>query len=210
MVMKPIDTAPDDVRTAIETLQSGGVLLYPTETVYGIGCLTSQADAVDRIAKIKGSERTAPFLVLIRELKQIAAFCVDVPSDAFVLMERFWPGPLTLVMPATRDVHPRIVGPSSGVALRISSHRWVKSLMEYLEGGLISTSANYPGQPAPKKFRSIDPAILKEVDFAVDSGDLAGGISTVLDLCITPPKIRREGAVKASEIKEIIGEVQME
>ncbi len=209
MVKKTLDTASADIRKAVETLQDGGVILYPTETVYGIGCLTDRPETIERLAVVKGIQRTDPFLVLIRELRQIAAFCVDVPAAAFTLMERFWPGPLTLVMPAAKDVHPRLVGPSSGVALRISSHPWVRSLMEHLDTGLISTSANFRKEPPPNRFSSVDAALLRAVDFAVDTGTLTGRVSTLLDLCTSPPMIRRQGAVQTSEIEKLIGEVQV-
>ncbi|MBU0518050.1 threonylcarbamoyl-AMP synthase [bacterium] len=190
-----------------DVLRHGGIIVYPTETVYGFGCLADQPKAIDRIAELKGSPEESHFLVLIGKRKEIASFCVDVPSLAFPLMDAFWPGPLTLILPAAHDVHPRLIGPSGGVAIRLSSHPWPGSLLQKVKGGLISTSANLHGQPVIRNRSELGPRLLRSVDLFIDWGDLDGGVSTMIDLCEDPPKCVREGTIKLSEIENVIGPI---
>jgi len=197
----------ENLDIVVDVLLHGGIIVYPTETVYGIGCSTSNTKSIERIVELKGSPPEANFLVLIGESKEIASFCVDVPSLAFPLMDAFWPGPLTLVLPAARDVHPRLVGKSGGVAIRLSSHEWPKMLLEQIKGGLISTSANLHGRPPSMRKSDLDPSLTRSVDFLIDWGDLNGGASTVIDLCEDPPRCLREGNIELSKIETVVGPI---
>ena len=197
----------DDV---VGVLEQGGVIVYPTETVYGIGCLAGWHSALDRIAELKQSEPGSSYLVLIRGKKQLDRFCSRIPSSAKKLIDLFWPGPLTLVLPARDGLHPRLVGPSGGVALRQSSHNWPRALLERLDDGLVSTSANPSGKVPPSVLSDLDSSIAGKVDLVVDGGELAGGISTVLDLCEDPPQIRREGVITQPEIERLVGDANKE
>lgn len=201
--MNPIDDL-ENIDEAVLILEGGGVIVYPTETVYGMGCLASEHAAIDRIAGLKGSGSHASYIVLIRSLDFCSRFCDSVPQVAEKLAAAFWPGPLTLILPARRALHPRLIGPSSGVALRISPHPWPKAILERVDDGLISTSANVTGYVAPSSFDDLDTDITTEVDLTIDGGNLPGGISTVLDLCGVTPVLLREGALTADQLARVL------
>lgn len=192
-----------------ELLRNGGIIIYPTETVYGIGCWAQHPGAIERVTELKGISREAPFLVLIREKKQVAAFCSDIPLPAFNLIEYFWPGPLSLVMPAARDVHHRLVGASQGVGLRVSSHPLMQEILKEIEGGIVSSSANPTGEPPPVSMDKIDLGLMKAADLIINGGTLPGGSSTVLDLCQSPPMIVRQGVVTVPDIERVVGTVKL-
>jgi len=188
----------------VALLQKGGVIIYPTETVYGLGCLASRAEAIERIAALKGSPETASYLILIRSADEMGRYASQIPQAARKLAKKFWPGPLTLILPAKADLHPRLIGPTGGVGMRVSSHPWCRALLEVLDEALISTSANFTGYPPPASLLEIDQRLADEVDLVVDGGTLAGTESTVVDVCGEAPVIKRLGAVAAAKIPAII------
>lgn len=196
-----------EIGEVLDLIRRGGVIIYPTETVYGLGCLASVPSAIERVAALKGSESDASFLILIRGRASLSDFCREVPASASKLMDYFWPGPLTLVLPALESLHPHLVGPSGGVAVRQSSHPWLQTLLDNLQDGLISTSANPSGKPAPDRVEELDSRLAEKTDLVINGGRLKSGVSTVLDLCQDPPVLRRAGAVSAPEIEEMIGPV---
>jgi tRNA threonylcarbamoyl adenosine modification protein (Sua5/YciO/YrdC/YwlC family) len=206
--MPRLISSPEGFDEGAELLCSGGVIIYPTETVYGVGCLSNQREAIDRIVGLKGSAADASYLVLIGDSGLVEDYCSEILDSARLLMNVFWPGPLTLVLPAREGLHPRLVGAGCGVALRWSSHRWPQALLEKVEVGLISTSANPSGSPAPRAVEELDPAITQGVDAVLDGGRLQGGVSTVLDLCQDPAVLVRPGGIRIAEIESVIGPVK--
>ena len=173
----------------------------PLKPLYGIGCLADQHNAIDRITALKGSSATAAYLILIRDREQVHRYCSAIPDIGASLIRQYWPGPLTLVMPAKIGLHHRLVGPTRGVAVRQSSHPWPRALLEKLPAGMVSTSANLSGQRAPGKIDDMDSEVTEKVDLIIDDGVLLGGISTVLDLCGDSPHVLRDGAISADKIK---------
>jgi L-threonylcarbamoyladenylate synthase len=123
------------------------------------------------------------------------------------LAEAFWPGPLTLILPALMDVPGILIGPSGGVAVRVSSHPWVQGLMQELGVGLVSTSANQHGYPAPASMMELDQQIGHQADLVVDGGTLPGVPSTVLDLCGEKPKLIRAGVISRETIEVVVGKI---
>jgi L-threonylcarbamoyladenylate synthase len=195
------------VTAATHIVRSGGIIVYPTETVYGIGCLASDGSAIDKIASIKKSKPEASYLLLIESVPDLSHYCDNIPDTAWKLADAFWPGPLTLILPAKDGLHPHLVGASCGVAFRQSSHPWCGQLLECLEDALISTSANFSGDPPPKTLPEIDLNLLARIDAIIDGGSLMGVPSTVLDLCGSLPKILREGAVSSDNIWKILNRI---
>ncbi|TKJ41741.1 threonylcarbamoyl-AMP synthase [candidate division LCP-89 bacterium B3_LCP] len=192
------------VRKALQVLNDGGVIIYPTETVYGIGCLDYNNQGIERIAKIKESGPEQSFIILVKDIGSIEFYCIEVPQFAYKLTQRFWPGPLTIVLLAKESLHPRLIGSSGGVALRQSPHPLTAQLLRNLDAGLISTSANLSGHKAPKSIEEIDLKISQSVDYILNGDDLKGGVSTVIDLCSKEPKIIRHGAVSTDDINECL------
>lgn len=206
--MNRLSARPKEIAGIVDLLLQSGVIIYPTETVYGLGCLASQSSAIDRVVELKGSAPEAAFLILVGGHNRLSQFCYDIPLSAEPLIQHFWPGPLTLILPAVKGLHPRLVGPSGGVALRFSSHPWCEALLCELPDGLISTSANHSGADPPEAVDELDERLADDVDIILDGGRLKGGLSTLLDLCQDPPVILRDGAVPASEIEHLIGPIK--
>jgi L-threonylcarbamoyladenylate synthase len=190
-----------------DLLRRGGVIVYPTETVYGLGCIADDARAAERIAVIKGSHEQASFLILVHEFEMILNYAAKIPDSARVLAKAFWPGPLTLILPALPELPSLLKGPTGGVGLRVSPHPWARALVEELGVGLVSTSANLHGRPAPVSLMELDQQVGDQADLIIDGGALAGVPSTVLDLCVEPPLLRREGAVSRAAIEAVVGKI---
>lgn len=200
------DRLKRDIRAASETVREGGVIGYPTETVYGLGCDARRSDAVERIYAMKGRGFASPMLVLIRDEERLSSVVEEIPDHARALMERFWPGPLTLVFQSAGDFESRILGDDGGLAVRISSDPVCRSLLECWDGPLVSTSANRTGLPPAKSASELRAIFGDEVDVVVDDGSrLSMGASTLVDVRTHPPRVLREGAVPQEAIERVLG-----
>ena len=193
-----------------EHLRSGGLLGYPTETVYGLGSRAVAGD-VEALASLKGRAPGKPFLLLIsdRAMAEGQGLAFNAAADA--LARAFWPGPLTLVLPGGSGRLPKLLrGPEGGFAVRWTSHAGIARLVAALQEPLTSTSANIPGsQPAPGAA-----AIVRDFQTAVDAGRLLvldGGVlgnrppSTVVDCTERDARLVREGAVTLAELRRAAG-----
>jgi len=203
-----------EVQTAIprvvEHLNRGGLLAYPTETVYGLGSRAVQAD-VAALAAMKGRAASKPFLLLISGRSMAEAHGLAFNASADALARAFWPGPLTLVLPGGSGRLPDMLrGPDGGIAVRWTSHRDIARLVAALGSPLTSTSANIPGQPpGPGAI-----AIARDFASAVESGQLMvldGGVlgnrppSTVVDCTKPRAQIVREGTLSVAELRRAVG-----
>ncbi len=195
---------------AVVHLRRGGLLAYPTETVYGLGSRAMATD-VRALARLKGRRRDKPFLLLVSDRNMAEAQGLAFNQSASALAKAFWPGPLTLVLPGGGGRLPDLLrGPEGGIAVRWTSHRGIACLVAALEEPLTSTSANLPGeQPAPGAA-----AIVRDFASAVEQGTLLvldGGVlgnsppSTVVDCTQRAPKLVREGALTVGELRRAAG-----
>ena len=213
--MKPLPFQTNaEVQTAIprvvEHLNRGGLLAYPTETVYGLGSRAVQAD-VAALAAMKGRAASKPFLLLISGRSMAEAHGLAFNASADALARAFWPGPLTLVLPGGSGRLPDMLrGPDGGIAVRWTSHRDIARLVAALGSPLTSTSANIPGQPpGPGAI-----AIARDFASAVESGQLMvldGGVlgnrppSTAVDCTKPRAQIVREGTLSVAELRRAVG-----
>jgi L-threonylcarbamoyladenylate synthase len=187
------------IAEAVATLQSGGLVVYPTESVYGIGtALSAGAAGVERVRQAKGSAKGRPFLLLAADRKMAFGLWSEVPDAARALAERAWPAPLTLIGPARADLLPELLGESPEgvptVAVRVPSDPWLLALLEALGEPLLSTSANRAGGDPPKTFSEIRLGALAP-DLAIDRGSCEWGVPSTLVSCLEPnPVILRQGA----------------
>lgn len=194
---------PDPLGDALAALRRGGVVVYPTETVYGLGADATSDDAVRRVAGLKERDAGKPILVLVSSREMLDAVAGRVPSLAEPLMRRFWPGPLTLVVPAAAGLPRGLTGGGAGIGVRISSHPLARSLVERLGRPLTSTSANPGGAPPATGVPAARAYFGDRVDAYVDGGPAQGGAaSTVLDLTGEEPVLVREGAVSSAALVE--------
>lgn len=197
ITIDPANPSPVGLAQAAEALASGALVLCPTETLYGIAADVDNPAAIERLAGLKGRGDDKPFGLIIPHLSALDQLVREVPPSAQALMERHWPGPLTLVLLARPGLHPRLVSDPGKVGLRLSPHPVAGALARALGRAITATSANPAGAPAPARVEDIDPAIAAGVDIILDAGPCAGGpASTVVDCTSDPPEVLRPGAVK--------------
>ena len=188
---------PDLLAQAAECLARGGLVVFPTETLYGIAADYRNGGALQRLAGLKGRGDTKPFPLILCQAAELAALARDIPPPARGLMERHWPGPLTLVLAARAGLHPRLVSADGGVGVRVSPHPVAAGLARTLGRAITATSANLGGRPPASRVEGLDPELLKGVDLVLDAGPTPGGpASTVLDCRSWPPLVLRQGAVE--------------
>jgi len=191
-------TAP--LLEAVDILKRGGVVAYPTETVYGLGCDATNEKAVRKLFKIKGRPEKNPIPVLIASKDELPIYVLDVPAVARAWIEDFWPGPLTLVFRAASKFAPSLVAGTDKIALRVSSHPVAGELVRQLGLPLTTTSANRSGQAPARSAQEVGRA-LEGVDAVVDGGELIPSpASTVVDVTFDPPRVLRVGEISEEEL----------
>ena len=165
----------DDVRKACEVMQRGGVILYPTDTVWGIGCDATNADAVRRIYDIKHREDSKSMLVLVDSEAKVDFYVKEVPAVAWDLIE-LADKPLTIIYDGARNLAPNLVAADGSVGIRVTREAFSRQLCARFRKAIVSTSANISGEPTAATFGDIAPAILEAVDYVVGyRRDEAGG-----------------------------------
>lgn len=176
-------------------LTTGGIIAYPTETVYGLGCDPFQKEAVDRIFKLKGRKSGEPPLLLIPNREWLYSLAADVPSQVLALMDRFWPGGLTIALPAKESTPKWLRHRDNTVALRISSHRWVKAFLSFYRQPIVSTSANLSGRPPARAVCDVKKYFSEGVDYGVDGGLLPPSPGSTIISFDGRFKLIREGVI---------------
>lgn len=157
----------DEVAKAFKIIQGGGIILYPTDTIWGIGCDATNTEAVQKIYKLKQRDEAKSMLILLDTDNKLPAYINDVPDLAYDLFE-FAENPLTLVMPGAKNISSALIAPDGSIGVRISSHPFCQQLIQRLRKPLVSTSANISGKPSPQYFSQVDPEIIDGVDYVVD------------------------------------------
>jgi L-threonylcarbamoyladenylate synthase len=189
----------DAVEAAERALARGGVGVFPTETFYGLGCPAvgpHARDAVERVVAIKGRDASKAMPLIAADREAVLRVARDVPAAALALMDRFWPGPLTLVLPAVAGL-PFALAPEGEVGVRVSPHPLALLLARAAGGVLVATSANLTGRPPVVRVADLDSGVSRAVDFVLDGGDTPGGApSTVVRVCADGTlEVLRPGAV---------------
>jgi L-threonylcarbamoyladenylate synthase len=192
---------------ATALLRQGGLVIYPTETFYALGAVPVE-EAVEKIFDLKGRDFTKP-LPLIASTREAVLSVVSGWSDTAEKLARdFWPGPLTLILPANSNLPPILHAGTGKVAIRISPHPVASCLAESAGGLLVSTSANKAGENPREDPAMISGEVLAGVDGFIDSGNLAGGFpSTIVDVTVQPPKEMRVGRIGWEEIRKSLAEI---
>jgi L-threonylcarbamoyladenylate synthase len=156
-----------EIIKALEVLKAGGTILYPTDTVWGLGCDATNSEAVDKIFKIKQRSESKSLIVLVDNEQKLNKYLEDVPAMAWDLIE-FTEKPLTIIYPGARGLAPNAIAEDGSVAIRLTKDEFCKKLIGKFNKPIISTSANISGQPTPSSFREISPGILNSVDHVVN------------------------------------------
>ncbi len=187
----------------IEIIRRGGLVIYPTETLYGLGCDATNEAAIARLLALKGRAESKPPPVLVADERQLARLVNQVPDVAARLMAEHWPGALTLVLPARAEVVGVLTGAAADgtrtVAVRQTAHPLARALCEAVGAPLVATSANLAGATGraanPRSLDDIALALRDGVGAILDGGVVAGQPSTVIDCTVSPPRLLRAGAV---------------
>ncbi|HEY1629164.1 MAG TPA: L-threonylcarbamoyladenylate synthase [Tepidisphaeraceae bacterium] len=200
----------EGVTRAGALLRSGGVVAFPTETVYGLGADATNAAAVQHVFQIKGRPATNPVIVHIADAIVAKRYAMDWPANAEKLVEKFWPGPLTIVLKKTEAIVPAVTAGRNTVGLRCPDHPLTLELLREFDGPLIGPSANRSTHVSPTTAQHVRDELGDSVDLILDGGPCEVGIeSTVLDLSGDVPTILRPGAVSQEQIESVIGPVRM-
>jgi L-threonylcarbamoyladenylate synthase len=193
------------VAAAARAVTAGGVVLYPTETVYGIGGDARRPDVVERVRGMKGRDASKPVLVITDDWRRVAPWMAGEEAGVARLMKHEPPLPVTLLVDASSEAPAGVVGPDGLVGLRRTSDPFCRQLIERSDAPLLSTSANHPGEPAPARFDDVAASLRNAVDVAVDAGrPLPGVPSTVARVVDGRVAVLRLGAVDAATLEEVV------
>ena len=186
---------------AARCLKDGGLVAFPTDTLYGLAAVASQERAVKRLFEAKERRRDRPLPVLIASAADVDSVAVEVSPVARRLMEAFWPGGLTLVLRRHPGFHSPALAGGDTVAVRVPAHPVALELLRRVGEPLTGTSANLSGRPGPRTAEEVRHQLGDRVDLVVDGGPCPGGVeSTVVDCTVDPPRVLREGAVPAERV----------
>ncbi|MFC5541746.1 L-threonylcarbamoyladenylate synthase [Ureibacillus suwonensis] len=194
---------------AVDLLNQGEVVAFPTETVYGLGAVATNEEAVKKIFEAKGRPSDNPLIVHIGTIEEVSAYVEEISEKAKKLMERFWPGPLTLILKAKPGVLAKnVTAGLSTVGIRMPDHEVALGLLRTLKKPLAAPSANRSGKPSPTKAEHVYEDLQGRIPLILDGGTTGIGIeSTVLDVTVNPPVILRPGGVTKEMLEAEIGEV---
>ena len=194
-----------EVRRAAEILGRGGLVAFPTETVYGLGADASSAKAIARLYKVKGRPADHPVIVHFASASEAFRWASQVPRDANLLAERFWPGPLTLILKRSEKAKDFVTGGQPSVGLRVPSHPIARELLKEFGKPIAAPSANRFGRVSPTTAAHVREDLGADVDLVLEGGASEIGIeSTIVDLSQGDAVLLRPGKISAAELKEII------
>jgi L-threonylcarbamoyladenylate synthase len=192
---------PPGIEEAAQTILQGGVVAFPTETFYGLAADALNERALQKIFQIKGREESKPILLLVPDRGWVPGLARKISPLAQRLMEKFWPGPLTLVFEALPHLPAILTANTGKVGLRISSHPVAQSLVHAVGRAITGTSANLSGQPSISTAEGVSQALGEELDAILDGGKTAGGLgSTVLNVSGISTQVLREGVISRRDL----------
>jgi L-threonylcarbamoyladenylate synthase len=197
-----LDISQREIEKGVKILQKGGVIAFPTDTVYGLGADASNATAVERIYQIKNRPKHRQFPLLIADVKELTLLVDPIPEIAWFLARRFWPGGLTLVLPK-KDSMPVHLAAGPTIAVRVPDHLVCRAIIQQVENPIIGTSANISEQPAALTAEEAEQQLGAKIDYIINGGRCPGGKeSTVVDVTRESPIVMRQGIIPSDEIDE--------
>ena len=196
---------------AADILRRGGLLGIPTETVYGLGADGLNEDAVCRIFEAKGRPQDNPLILHVPEVSWLERYCRDVPASAYALAERFWPGPLTMILPKRDCVPLRTTGGLETVGVRCPDHPVTRAIIAAAGVPVAAPSGNTSGRPSPTTAGHMMEDMDGKIDGIVDGGACTVGVeSTIIDLTVSPPRLLRPGGLPLEALEDLLGEVAVD
>lgn len=196
-----------EIDRAVEILRAGGLVAFPTETVYGLGADARSERAVERIFAAKGRPAGHPLIVHLPSADHLDAWARHVPEEARALAARFWPGPLTIILEKERGVPDAVTGGQPTVGLRVPDHPLAEALLRAFDGGLAAPSANRFGSVSPTTAAHVASELAGRVDLVLDGGPCTVGVeSTIVDLtALDTPRLLRPGGVSREALEAALG-----
>jgi L-threonylcarbamoyladenylate synthase len=204
--MSLTSATPEMIEAAVRLLREGKLVAFPTETVYGLGADASNPAAVRRIFEAKGRPADHPLIVHLADAGGLDYWARNIPQGAWRLVERFWPGPLTLILDR-RNAPPEVTGGQDTVGLRVPNHPVALALLKAFGGGVAAPSANRFGRVSPTRARHVRKELKGRVDMILNGGPCRVGVeSTILSLAGGRPLLLRPGAIPLTVLQEVLGE----
>jgi len=200
-----------EIRKAAEILRAGGLVAFPTETVYGLGADAASEKAIKRLYTVKRRPSDHPVIVHFASATQAFSWAREVPELARKLAAHFWPGPLTLILKRSAQAKDFVTGGQDTVGLRVPSHPVAQELLKEFRGGVAAPSANRFGLVSPTTAAHVREDLGKEVDLVLEGGASEVGIeSTILDLSSNAPVVLRPGHISKAQLEEVLGAAVLE
>lgn len=194
-----------NIHPAVQTLRGGGLVAFPTETVYGLGADADNPQAVRSIFRVKGRPEFHPLIVHLGSGDQVGQWALEIPDEAFLLIRTFWPGPLTLILKRAHRVLKEVTGGQDTVGLRVPDHKTALAMLREFGGGVAAPSANRFGKVSPTCAAHVRQDLGSDVDYILDGGDCEVGVeSTIVDFSSGEASILRPGGVTREQLQETL------
>lgn len=203
--------SPGEAQAAGEILKRGGLLGIPTETVYGLGANGLNPEAVVHIFEAKGRPQDNPLILHIPSVDWLERYCQEIPRSAYDLAQRFWPGPMTMILKRKAVVPDVVTAGLDTVGMRCPAHAVCRAIITAADVPVAAPSGNTSGRPSPTTAAHMLEDMDGKIDAIVDGGPCAVGVeSTIIDVTVTPPRLLRPGGVTLEQLREVLGEVAVD
>src|SRR3974390_691523 len=183
-MVKVVRATQLELDTAVQTLRDGDLVAFPTETVYGLGAHPGHPAALRRVFELKNRPNSHPLIVHIDSPRFLPRWAREIPVAAAMLAERFWPGPLTLVLPRAENVHPLVTGGQDTVAVRVPAHPMAQQLLTAFGGGIAAPSANRYGRVRPTRAEHVRDEFGSSIQLVLDGGECKLGLESTIVACL--------------------------
>lgn len=186
----------EQIQQAVEILKKGGIVIYPTDTAFGIGCRIDDEQAVRKLFEIRHRPLTQTPPILFDSINLVKEYVTDMPERAEELMKKYWPGAVTIILPTDASRVNDLIRGKTGIGCRIPNHEIPLTLIRELGVPIIGTSANFSGEPTPYQLSDLNPQLVELVDMVIEGSTSVQRESTVIDCTQKDFKILREGAIR--------------
>ena len=195
-----------EIEAAVEALRAGDLVVFPTETVYGLGANASNPVAVRKIFEVKGRPPDHPVIVHLDDPRYLHRWVAEVPPVAGQLADKFWPGPLTLILPKADNVNDIVTGGQDSIGIRVPSHPMAQQLLNAFGGGIAAPSANRYGRLSPTKPEHVRDELGDAVRVILDGGDSPIGLESTIVSCLdNQARLLRPGSITRSQLEQVVG-----
>lgn len=209
--MKTLYLTEKDIQRSADILRKGGLVGIPTETVYGLGANGLDQAAVSRIFEAKGRPQDNPLILHIPKAAWLERYCRDIPQCAYALAEKFWPGPMTMILPRKDLVPDAVTAGLDTVGMRCPAHSVCRAIIALADVPVAAPSGNTSGRPSPTTAQHMLEDMDGKIDAIVDGGPCTVGVeSTIIDLTCDPPRLLRPGGITLEQLKSVLGEVAVD